>query len=34
VLVVTVVAVSVGVVATSGTEGPVEGNFMPGVIRW
>jgi hypothetical protein len=34
VLVVTIVAVSVGVAATSGTEGPVEGNFTPGVIRW
>ena len=32
--VVTVVAVSVGVAATSGTEGPIEGNFTPGVIRW
>lgn len=34
VLVVTIVAVSAGVAATSGTEGPVEGNFTPGVIRW
>jgi hypothetical protein len=28
------VAVSVGVAATSGTEGFIEGNFTPGVIRW
>jgi len=32
--IVVIVAVSVGVAAGSGTEGPVEGNFMPGVIRW
>lgn len=32
--IVVIVAVSVGVAASSGTEGPVEGNFMPGVIRW
>jgi len=34
VAVVVVIGVVVGVAATSGTEGPVEGNFMPGVIRW
>lgn len=34
VLVVAVIGVSVGVAATSGTEGPVQGNFTPGVITW
>lgn len=34
VLVVAIVGVGVGVAASSGTEGPVEGNFTPGVIRW
>ncbi|MBX7193746.1 MAG: tetratricopeptide repeat protein [Sandaracinaceae bacterium] len=28
------IGIGIGVAATSGTEGPVEGNFMPGVIRW
>jgi hypothetical protein len=34
VLVVAIIGVSVGVAATSGTEGPVQGNFTPGVITW
>ncbi len=34
VLVVAIVGVSVGVAATSGVEGPVQGNFTPGVITW
>ncbi len=28
------IGVGIGVAAASGPEGPVEGNFMPGVIRW
>ncbi len=32
--IVVIVAVSIGIAAGSGPEGPVEGNFMPGVIRW
>jgi len=34
VLVVAVIGVSIGVAATSGIEGPVQGNFTPGVITW
>jgi hypothetical protein len=34
VAVVLIVGIAVGVAVGSGTEGPVQGNFMPGVIQW